>query len=163
FREIAANISRMAKIFTIAIISSMLSNFKANFNSSSVSELAWLICYVMIIVIIVQSITDILQVATRVMDLMTSFMQILFPILLALLIGMGGVLSSGIIQPATVLLAGISGVLLKSILVPLIFLSTVLILVGNLNENIKLDRLAKLTKNICNWILGIVSTIFIGV
>lgn len=163
FREIGANISFMAKIFAIAIMSGMLNNFKANFSSSSVGELAWIICYVMIVILIVQSMTSILQLASRTMDLMTSFMQILFPTLLALLIGMGGIASSGIIQPATILLAGISGVFLKNIMIPLIFLSTILVLVGNINQNIKLDKLAKLTKNLCTWTLGILSTVFIGV
>ena len=126
-------------------------------------ELAWMICYIMIVVLIIQSISLALNIGKNAIEQMISFMQILFPALLALLIGMGGIASSGIMQPATVLLSGITGVFLKSVMIPLIYLSTILVLVGNINDNINLKSLSKLTKNICNWILGIVFTVFIGV
>lgn len=163
FTEISLNLSLMAKIIAIAIITGILNNFKTNFSNASVGELAWIICYIMIVILIIQSITVILDVGKNAMDQMTSFMQILFPILLALLIGIGGIASSGILQPATVLLSGVTGIFLKNIMIPLIFLSAILVLVSNINENIKLERLSKLTKNICTWMLGIIFTIFIGV
>lgn len=163
FHEISINLSLMAKIVAIAIITGILNSFKANFSNSTVADLAWLVCYIMIIVLIIQSITVTLDAGKKAIELMTSFMQILFPILLALLISMGGIASTGILQPATALLSGVIGIFLKNIMIPLISLSAILVLVSNINENIKLERLSKLTRNICTWILGIVFTVFIGV
>ena len=163
FTEVSLNLSLMTKIIAIAIITGILNNFKTNFSNASVGELAWIVCYIMIVVLIVQSITVTLDAGRNAIEQMTSFMRILFPILLALLIGMGGIASSGILQPATVLLSGVTGMFLNNIMIPLIFLSTILVLVGNINDHIKLERLSKLTKNLCTWILGIVFTIFIGV
>ena len=163
FTEISLNLSLMAKIFAIAIIMGILNNFKTNFSDGTVGELAWIVCYIMIVVLIIQSITVVLNVGKNAMEQMTSFMQILFPALLALLIGMGGIASSGIMQPATVLLSGITGIFLKNVMIPLIFLSTILVLISNINDDISLESLSKLTKNICTWVLGIVFTIFIGV
>src|SRR5690606_38363121 len=104
-----------------------------------------------------------LNVGKNTIEQMTSFMQILFPPLLALLIGMGGIASSGVMQPATALLTGITGVFLNNVMIPLIFLSTILVLVSNISENISIENLSKLSRNICSWVLGIVFTIFIGV
>jgi len=163
FAEIKMNLSLMAKIFTIAIFTGILGNFKTHFSNSTVGELAWIVCYIMIVVLIIQSITVVLNIGKNTIEQMTSFMQILFPALLALLIGMGGIASSGVMQPATALLTGITGIFLKNIMLPLIFLSTILVLVSNINENISLENLSKLTRNICSWVLGIVFTIFIGV
>ena len=163
FAEIKLNLSFMAKIFAIAIFTGILSNFKTNFSDSTVGELAWIVCYILIVVLIIQSIIVVLNVGKNTIEQMTSFMQILFPALLALLIGMGGIASSGIMQPATVLLTGVTGIFLKNIMLPLIFLSTILVLISNINDNISLENLSKLTRNICSWVLGIVFTIFIGV
>ena len=163
FTEIKLNLSLMAKIFAIAIFTGILSNFKTNFSDSTVGELAWIVCYIMIVILIIQSITVVLNVGKNTIEQMTSFMQILFPALLALLIGMGGIASSGVMQPATVLLTGVTGIFLKNIMLPLIFLSTILVLISNINDNISLENLSKLTRNICSWVLGIVFTIFIGV
>ncbi len=163
FAEIKLNLTLMAKIFAIAIFTGILSNFKTNFTDSTVGELAWIVCYIMIVVLIIQSITVVLNVGKNTIEQMTSFMQILFPPLLALLIGMGGIASSGVMQPATALLTGITGVFLNNVMIPLIFLSTILVLVSNISENISIENLSKLTRNICSWVLGIVFTIFIGV
>lgn len=163
FTEIKLNLSLMAKIFAIAIFTGILSNFKTNFSDSTVGELAWIVCYIMIVILIIQSITVVLNVGKNTIEQMTSFMQILFPALLALLIGMGGIASSGVMQPATALLTGVTGIFLKNIMIPLIFLSTILVLISNINDNISLVNLSKLTRNICSWVLGIVFTIFIGV
>lgn len=163
FSELYLNLSLMIKIIVIAIITGILNNFKTSFTNASVGELAWIVCYIMVVVLIVQSVTLALDLGRDAIEQMTSFMRILFPILLALLISIGGIASSGILQPATVLLSGVTGIFLKNIMIPLIFLTTVLVLVSNINDNIKLERLSKLTKNISTWILGIIFTIFIGV
>ncbi len=163
FSEITVHISLMVKIIAIAIITGLLNNFKTSFGDASIGELAWIVCYIMIVLLVIQSITITLNIGKRAIEQMSSFMQILFPILLALLIGMGGIASSGILQPSTILLSGVTGILLKNIMFPMIYLSTILVLVSNINENIKLEKLGKLTKNFCSWILGITFTIFIGV
>ncbi|MFY9178059.1 MAG: stage III sporulation protein AE [Caldicoprobacterales bacterium] len=161
--EIRLNLLLMAKIFAIAVVIGILDNFKSNFSHSTIGELAWMTCYMMIVVLIIQSVILVLNVGTNSIERMTSFMQILFPTLLAFLIGMGGIASSGIMQPATVLLTGVTGVFLKNVMIPLILLSAILVLISNINESISLKNLSKLTRNICSWILGIVFTIFIGV
>ena len=163
FNEVRSNLGLMIKIIAIALIAGILDKFKSSFNDSSVGELAWIVCYIMIVVLIVQSITITLKSGEWAIEQMTRFMQILFPILLALLISMGAMTSSGILQPATALLSGITGSLLKNIMIPLIFLSAVLVMVGNLNHNLNLGRLSKLVKNLSTWILGIIFTIFVGV
>ena len=55
FDEITLNLSFMVKIFAIAIITGILNNFKSNFSNASVGELAWMICYIMIVVLIIQA------------------------------------------------------------------------------------------------------------
>lgn len=89
FAEISNSLSLLIKILAIAIIAGALGNFKTNFSDSSVGELAWIISYIMIIILVIQSVTIALDTGKNVIDHMTSFMQLIFPVLLALLIGMG--------------------------------------------------------------------------
>jgi stage III sporulation protein AE len=163
FREISYSLSLVIKILAIAIITGALGNFKTSFSISSVGELAWIISYIMIIILVIQSVTIALDTGKNAIDQMTSFMSLIFPVLLALLIGMGGIASSSILQPATVILSNVTGIFLRNVMIPLIFLSTILILVSNINENISLGGLSKLIKNACGWTLGIIFTIFVGV
>lgn len=163
FSEISSASALMLKIIIISIFMGLFNNFKTSFTNSTISELAWISCYIMVVILIVQSLAIALDCGRDAVDKMSSFMEVLFPILLALLIGMGGITSSSILKPATIILPGITGIFLKNIMLPLILLSAVLVLIGNLNENISLTSLSKLMKNICGWILGIIFTIFIGV
>ena len=91
----------------------------------------------MIIILVIQSVTIALDTGKNAIDQMTSFMSLIFPVLLALLIGMGGIASSSFLQPATVILSNVTGIFLRNVMIPLIFLSTILILV-QYNENISL-------------------------
>ena len=163
FKEIKINLIFMAKIMVIAVLCGLIDHMKPSFTASSVGELAWFACYTMVVILIVQSFTSILEVGKNAMEQIVNFVQVLFPIILTLLIAMGGITSSGILQPVTALLVGTSGTVLKNIMIPLIFFSAVLVLVNNVSDKIKLDRLCSLTKNICTWTLGIFFTIFVGV
>jgi stage III sporulation protein AE len=163
FKEIKVNLIFMVKIMVVAVICGIVDHMKANFTDSSISELAWFACYMIVIILVVQSFTNILEVGKDAMEQMVNFVRILFPVLLTLLIAMGGVTSSAILKPTTAMLVGMAGNLLKNIMLPLIFFSAMLVLINHTSEKIRLDRLCNLVKNLCTWTLGIFFTIFVGV
>ncbi|HOB20137.1 MAG TPA: stage III sporulation protein AE, partial [Candidatus Atribacteria bacterium] len=87
----------------------------------------------------------------------------LFPMLIAMLAAMGNIATSAMIQPVVGMMVGTVGTLLKNTMIPLISLSAVITLMNHVSEKIRLDKLGKLLKNLCVWILTGTFTIFIGV
>ena len=105
----------------------------------------------------------ILQIGRQAIENMVAFMHIVFPSLLALILAIGGVNTSAILQPHFMLIVGFVGSFLKSVILPLIFFSSVLSIISNIDSDTKLTNLKGLVNNVCSWMLGITFTIFIGV
>ncbi len=163
FSDLSSNLVLLAKIIVLAIICSIFNNMKSSFSNESVGEIGYFVCYSVAVILIVQSLINILTVGREGIDMMVGFMQTLFPMLIAMLAAMGNLATSALLQPAVGLMVGTVGTLLKNTMIPLISLSAVITLMNNVSDKIRLDKLGKLLKNLCVWILTGTFTIFIGV
>ncbi len=163
YKEILNNLGWVTKIIVMAVICGVLKNMQASFQNSSIAEVAHFVCYIVVILLIIQSLMSILDTGKQAIEKMISFMQIILPTLLALLVAVGGITSSTILQPTIGFMLGIIGTFLKNAVFPLILLSTIIILINHISNKVQLDGLSKLLKNLCGWILGIVFTVFVGI
>ena len=88
--------------------------------------------------------------------------EIIFPILLALLSINGASASTKLYQPAVAILSGGVVEIFTVVLLPIVSIGLIVSLIGNFNENIKLDKMQKFVSSLIKWIIGIVFTIFVG-
>jgi stage III sporulation protein AE len=163
FKEVGLNLGLMGKIMILAVICGLLKNLQSSFSKSGITEITYYCCYIVIMVILVQSFSSVLDLSKTTIDNMVVFMQAIFPILITLLISMGGIASSSLFQPVMGLLVSGVGTFLKDLVLPLIFFTAILFLINNISPRIQISKLANLLKNICIWVLGIIFTIFVGV
>ncbi len=163
FKEVGLNLGLMGKIMILAVICGLFKNLQSSFSKSGVTEITYYCCYIVIMIILVQSFSSVLDLSKTTIDNMVTFMQAIFPILITLLISMGGIASSSLFQPIMGLLVSGVGTFLKDLVLPLIFFAAILFLVNNISPRIQISKLANLLKNICIWVLGIIFTIFVGV
>ena len=163
FREFRPNLMLMAKIIVIATLCGLFKNMNDSFRNPSVGEVAYFACYSIIVILILQSLMSALEIGKTGIEQMTEFMQVLYPILLAMLTAVGNVTTSSVLQPAVGVLVGIVGTLLKDIMIPLITLSAVVHLISYISDRVQIKKLGKLLNQISVWILGFVFTIFVGV
>jgi stage III sporulation protein AE len=163
FKEMFHNLGLMAQIITIAVICGILRHMKETFENSSVGEISYFVCYIVVVILIIKSLLAILQVGREGISRMVGFMQVLFPALMALLTAVGSLASSAVMHPATALLSGVISTFLMNTMLPLILLSAIITLINQISSRVQLSRLGKLINNLCAWTLGVVFTIFIGV
>lgn len=163
FQEFMLNLGLMGKIIVIAVFCGILRHMKDTFHNPSVGEISYFVCYMVVIILILQSLVSILQIGRSGIEQMVGFMQILFPLLTALLIAMGGMASSAVMQPGIALLMGLVGTFLKYAILPMILLLAILTMVNCIGTKVQLTRMSKLINNLCVWTLGGVFTIFLGV
>lgn len=91
-----------------------------------------------------------------------NFLEIAFPALLTLLTAIGGTASAGVLQPASLLLTGTITKVLHSVILPLTVAGGIMGILDKLFEKSRLGELSKLSSKIAKWLIGAVSTIFIG-
>lgn len=161
--EFMKNIDLILQLLLLAIISAILINLQNSFENETISNIANFIIYIILISIIIKSFVLAIDIGKDAIDNMVIFMQVLLPILMTLLMAVGGLASSSLLHPLILASIGIFSTLIKQIIIPLIFFSTILSLVNKLTDKVQVSRIASLLKEIAIITIGISLTIFMGV
>ncbi|MGO1818604.1 MAG: stage III sporulation protein AE [Senegalia sp. (in: firmicutes)] len=161
--EFMKNIDLILQLLLLAIISAILINLQNSFENETISNIANFIIYIILISIIIKSFVLAIDIGKDAIDNMVIFMQVLLPILMTLLMAVGGLASSSLLHPLILASIGIFSTLIKQIIIPLIFFSTILSLVNKLTDKVQVSRIVSLLKEIAIITIGISLTIFMGV
>ncbi len=161
--EVFLNFDILLKIVILAIICAILKNLQNSFLSESVGELAFFVCYIVIVSVLMVSFSSAMQMCTEIINNMVTFMHSIIPVLVTLLVSTGNFTSAGVFQPILVMLVEIGATAIKNFFIPLIFIVTVLNIVNNISDKVQLTRLSGFLKQICTWGLGLILTVFIAI
>lgn len=159
FRE---NIGLLFKIIGIAFLCAILKNLQSSFGGS-VSEIAFYVCYMLIIVLIVTSFTNITSICINSISKLNRFMNVLIPVLITLLMTMGNITTVATLQPILLGMISLITTLVSNLVIPVILVSTVLNLVGNISSQVNVEKLSKFFKKSVMYILEFVMIIFLGI
>ncbi len=163
FNEVLANVSLLTKLVVLAIITAVLQNLMAAFEKATTGKLAYFVCYLVLITLAVSTFTLAINIGREAVDDMVSFMQALLPVLLTLLIAMGGIASSTIFHPLILGSIAVIGTVIKNIVLPLIFFAAVLNILNGVSAKFNVSRMADLFKTVGLTVMGLCSTVFLGV
>lgn len=159
--ELKQGITAIVSILIIIVIHSVLKSIIENLGNDSVSKIAYFIQYLIIVGIIVNNFTDMIEIVKDAITNITNFMNLLIPILITLMITSGSIVSSGVAETVLLFAINIMGNLISNLIIPLILVATTLSIVSNFSDKIHVDRLSKFIKSGVIWILGIMLTIFV--
>ena len=163
FKEIYINLDILIKLIVLIVLCALLRNLQTSFLSEGVSEIAFYVCYIVIVSILLVSFSTAMQMGMDMIDGMVDFMYATTPVLITLLVSGGNFTSGGIFQPLMLMIVEVSATIMKSVFIPMIFLSTILSIVSNISDKIQISRLTNLLKQITGWALGTILTVFIAV
>lgn len=161
--EVYLNIDILIKIVILAIICAILKNLQNSFLSESVGEIAFFVCYIVIVSVLMVSFRSAMNMCLSIIDNMVTFMHAIIPLLVSLLVTSGNLSSAGIFQPILIMLVEIGATVIRNFFIPLIFLVTVLNIVNNISDKVQLTKLSGFLKQVCTWGLGFILTVFIAV
>lgn len=163
FKEVIACMELIGSLMIIAIICAMLNNLQTAFNREGLSNIAYLACYGVMIVMITKSFYVVAELAKNTIVSMADFMAALIPVLMMLLASVGGFAEATLLDPVIMGFATVSSRIYVDMIIPIIFMSFVLQFVSNISSDYKIKNLTKLLKQAAIWIQGIVMTVFIAV
>ncbi|MFW5962253.1 MAG: stage III sporulation protein AE [bacterium] len=152
-QELKANISILAQVIFLAVISSILSIFSSSLTDDSISKAVNMLIFLILAILLMQSFKIAINIGVEVTDNVTNFMQALMPLMLSLLAGMGAISSAAMFQPTVFVFITFFASLVKYVVLPLFFISLVLKIMNNINESIDFSRLAGLLKEIAATLL----------
>lgn len=161
--EFLANGKLLGTLIMLTIFSLVLQSIQNAFEHQAVSKIANAIVYMVLIILALNSFHVAISYAETAIQNMTNFMIALIPLLLGLIASLGSLASVAFFHPIIIFLVNTSGLIIKNITLPLLFLSAVLSIVSTLTDHYKVTQLAGLMRNIAIWLLGTFLTIFLGV
>lgn len=160
FDEILAFIPLLATICAVAILCSFISNLRVKTNDKSVADIVHFVCFGIVIVVLSASVFQLVNMTRELLNSLQAQMQVVFPIMLTLLAGLGGVVSVSVYQPMVAVL--VSGVMqiFNYVVFPLFICTFVFLIVGNLSATVKLNKFISFFKSSFKWVVGTVMTLF---
>ena len=162
-KEVYFSSHLLRQLVLVAVLSAFLHRLGTSFGEKTVVELAFGVCFLVLVFIGLQSFRTILSMAGETMDNMVSFMYSLLPLMSALLAAVGGVTSAAIFHPILISAVGSIAWAVRYVLFPLIFTSAILGLLSNFSNEFPMSRLAGLARQITVTVLGALFIVFFGV
>lgn len=163
FHELLVNGKLLGSLILLTIFSMFLQSLQNAFEQSSISKVAYAIVYMVLIILALNSFHVAIEYTKETIEVMTSFLMALIPLLLALIATSGGIISAAFFHPILLFLMNTSGILIQYVVLPLLFFAAILSIVSTMTDHYKVTQLAQLFRNFAIGILGAFMTVFLGV
>ena len=163
FMEVIANGNLLGILLMLTIFSKLLQTVHQSFEQRTVSKVAYFVVYIVLIYIILNSFHHVFTYARDTITMMSDFMLALLPLMLGLLASFGQVISVSFFHPVIVFLIHVSGLLISKFIFPLLYLSALLLIISQLNENFPLTHLADLFRTLSIGTLAVFLSVFLGI
>ncbi|MUG85740.1 stage III sporulation protein AE [Paenibacillus timonensis] len=163
WHEVLYNGHILVTIVLLSIFSMILETLQTAFERKQVSKVAYSICYMVILVLAINSFHVAITYATNAISGMIDFMMAMVPLLFTLLASLGNAVTVTVTHPLVVFMVHAVGTAVHTVVFPLLFFSAVLHIVSSLSDKYKLTQLANLLRTVSMALLGVLLTIFLGV
>lgn len=161
--EIRSAILVACEILIVCIIIGLLNGMSNSFGNKTVSSLGTMICSIVIIALCIGTFYQTYDSCSETIDIMTTTMEVLLPIMIPLLISMGCISSGTIMDP--VIIGAVTGfsAIMQHVVIPLVFLSAIFVLINSITEKNYISKLAVFLRKAALFITGLTITIFSGI
>ncbi|GGH25184.1 stage III sporulation protein AE [Paenibacillus segetis] len=163
WHEVLYNGHILVTIVLLSVFSMILETLQTAFERRQVSKVAYSICYMVILVLAINSFHVAITYATEAITGMIDFMMAMVPLLFMLLASMGNAVTVTVTHPLVVFMVHTVGTVVHTVVFPLLFFSAVLHIVSSLSDKYKLTQLANLLRTVSMALLGLLLTVFLGV
>jgi len=160
FKNILTYIPIFSSIGAICIICGLITQLKPSFLSEGTTNIIFFVTYSSILLLVLSSLFSLFQSVYESINSIKTQMDISFPILLTLMAASGGNVSVSVYQPAVAFLSSGIVQLFFTVVLPITALIIIFCVVGNMSDNIKLNKFIDLFKSINKWVIGLSLTVF---
>lgn len=153
FNEAGVFIQFGARFVLIVLLCNLLQTLSSSFKSKDTAKIGFFVCYMVILLSVVQSFEVMIRLAVEVIDRMTQVMLICIPILLAFMATSGFNLSAGTMAPVIVTSLSLMSYFIKIIVLPCIVSVIVLEIMSAMSEEFKVNKLVGLFYKGIKWVM----------
>lgn len=160
FSQISEAIKLIVLMLEVIIICSVLKNILDSLKVSNAGKNVYFVQYFVLVILIVNAFVPILKFTVESINRIISFMNILIPLLITLILSTGNIVTTSMMEPVLVISMNFIANFINSFVVPFCLISFVISVISNLLGKIKLEKISKILRNVIVWTLGILLTVF---
>ena len=162
FGEVKTSLKVAASILVLALLSSIIKSLENSFSSSAISKISNYIIFITVVTLALVSFKDVLGICYSTIESVIGLVNVVIPIIIALLVLMGLPITSTALNP--IFIGGIAAIniVFKNFIFVTISMAFAILVINNLSDNIKLNRLSSFIKQINIVALGAVFTVYLG-
>ena len=162
FGEVKTSLKVAASILVLALLSSIIKSLENSFSSSAISKISNYIIFITVVTLALVSFKDVLGICYSTIESVIGLVNVVIPIIIALLVLMGLPITSTALNP--IFIGGIEAIniVFKNFIFVTISMAFAILVINNLSDNIKLNRLSSFIKQINIVALGAVFTVYLG-
>ncbi len=157
-----SNYKILLLILIIGFLSALIENLAFSKGNSTFSSSVSFVFVVFVATIISVSVVQVIKEASTTLLNISSVVEVISPILFAIMISLGAVSSSAIYQPAVSVLTSVITTIFATILFEIITFMFVITILGSLLNQFQLGKINEFCSSLLKWIISIVFTIFVG-
>jgi len=162
-KETKTAINNIGIILIVIIIHSILVNISESLGNKSVSQIAYFVEYIIIITIVLNNFSDIINMIKETTYNLVGFSNSLIPLMITLMLTTGAIVSAGVIKPVLLFLINFIGNFIINFILWLVIIGTALSIISKISNKVRIDKFAKFLKSSSIWILGIIMTLFVTI
>ena len=136
-KEVLNSAGVLASIIVIVVIHGILKNISEGLGNKSVAQVAYYVQYIMIVALVMTSFSEIINMVKTSIQNLVSFINLLIPILITLMVTTGCITSAGMLEPIILFMITIIGNFIVNVVIPIVLVSTALGIISQMSDKIQ--------------------------
>ncbi|MDQ0350989.1 stage III sporulation protein AE [Alkalibacillus filiformis] len=161
--EWVVNGKTLGMLIFLTLLSVFLKVLIHSFENQSVAKVSYLVIFGVLMTIAVASFHQAVTYTVDAIEAMSHFMLSLLPLFLSVMAAFGNIATVAFFNPFILFFTQVSGFFVSAIIVPLFFLSAILHIASEINEEYNVSQLANLLRQVAFILMGGFLTIFLTV
>lgn len=147
-------------IFVVMLIVGLTRHLSGGIISQSTDSVISFVGIAVILTSILSLIVGIYKQLYQTFDAIGVLSDASMPILLTLLIANGGTVLSGVCQPSMIMFSSVVIKLVTALILPLSMFAMIFAVVGNISDDVKVNKMSEFFNSAASWIIGVVFMLF---
>lgn len=161
--DITVQFSFIGQMILLAIVFALLAQMETSFSNGSVQKISGLMVQTIAVLLLLQSGGTVLAYGQQAVLRLAELMQLLLPVQLLLMTGLGNIQTAGLLKPSLLLIVQIAVWFFKTVLLPLVTMEFVLKLVNSFSDIYKLQSLASFLRKLTLTAIAFTTMLFLAV
>lgn len=142
-------------IILIAVLFSIVNGLTSEFLNKQTNEIVYFVCYSAIITTVIAMVIGTIRSVKNTIEVLGQIINSVYPPLITLVTAIGGGVTTGLFNPGLAFVSNLVSNVITKVILPLFIASVIFCIVGNLSNNVKLDKLQRATRFIATGILSL--------